>query len=70
MTYAFTLCKHVQHAKALTGWETCWKPRLLPLLPRPLIYSSVGPWGFGGWPPIEKKSMSFPPAFQKEGLTA
>jgi hypothetical protein len=29
----------------------------------PLIYSSVGPWGFGGWPLIEKKSMSFPPAF-------
>jgi len=41
----------VRRAKALTGWETRRERRLLPLLPRPLIYSSCGPRGFGGWPP-------------------
>ena len=38
----------VRRAKALTGWETRRERRLLPLLPRPLIYSSAGPRGFGG----------------------
>jgi hypothetical protein len=57
------LKRRVQHAKALTGWETRWERCVLPLLPGPVIYSSAGPWGFGGWPPIGKKSMSFPPTF-------
>jgi hypothetical protein len=60
--------QRVQRAKALTGWETRWEPRLLPLLSRPVIYSSAGLRGFGGWPPIEKKSIPSNAIFSDRAL--